>query len=108
MALYDGTHCVQVILDEPPTLEWNQWCNQRVEYYKRLEPNEPVRDVYPVLPKVPNTHKLRFSGPDSDQIWRVLYTNPDEKAIFQLDALAKAAIAQSAELGAEDFGTMRA
>ena len=50
VTIYDGEVCVQLILDEPPQAEYNIWMNQRIEYYMRLEPCEPVRDEIPVIP----------------------------------------------------------
>ena len=48
---------LQLILDEPPELIMNQWIKSRVEYYKRLEPTDAVRDVALALDQ-PNEIKI--------------------------------------------------
>ena len=95
VAIYDGVSCVQLILDEPPEAEYNEWVAERCEYYMRLEPNEAPRDELPLIPKVPGTHRLRLEDSASEAVWKVLYKNPDAAAIMKLDALATQAIARA-------------
>ena len=88
VTIYDGIVCLQLILDEPPQPEWNDWAKDRIEFYQRLEPNDSTRDVAPDLPCVPASHRIRCTGSVSHQVWKVLYTNPDPHALLQLDMLA--------------------
>lgn len=36
---------LQMVLDEPPKRLYNRWVKDRIEFYKRLEPTAPLRDV---------------------------------------------------------------
>ena len=93
VAIYDGEVCVQLILEEPPQAEYNEWMAQRCEYYTRLEPREAVRDEIPVIPSPPGTSRLRFGGAQSESIWRILYSDPGPAAMLQLEQIARKAAA---------------
>ena len=69
---------------------------ERVEFYKRIEPNDATRDAMPCLPDLPNTHRIRIERAGSLAVWKVLYTNPDPTAMLHLDALASQALAHQA------------
>ena len=45
------------MLDEPPDGLYNRWVKERLEYYRRVEPSAPLRDVSIVDQKVP---RFRF------------------------------------------------
>ncbi|CAJ1356992.1 unnamed protein product [Effrenium voratum] len=36
---------LQLVLDEPPEGLYNRWVKERLEYYRRVEPSAPLRDV---------------------------------------------------------------
>jgi hypothetical protein len=88
----DGTACLQIILDSPDESLWNRWAKERAVRCKRLELNEPCRDVAPTLADAPESHRCRFEGVASDAIWEILYTNPDMGTIVELDRLAANAV----------------
>ena len=98
---------MQLILDEPPVEEFNQWQSERIKYYQRLEPNEATRDEIPNIPCPPGTHRLAFSDETSEAIWKVLYTNPGAEAMMQLEALARKAVETANSEGAVRFATTR-
>ena len=89
--IYDGAVALQLIMDGPPIKEWNVWMKDRIEFYKRIEPNDTVRDEIPMTPEAPINHRIRVKGQVSDAVWRVLYTNPDPQAMLELDYLAQQA-----------------
>ena len=87
--LYARGVIIQIILDMPPDALWNRWCKERMEYYKRLEPLEAVRDVAPLRPAGAR-HVFRAEGPLSDMIWSALLVNPGLQERKQLYAMAEA------------------
>ena len=91
VVIYDGTVVLQLIMDGPPIKEWNVWMKERIEFYKRIEPNDTVRNEIPMVPDAPISHRIRVKGQVSEAVWRVLYTNPDPQAMMQLDFLAQEA-----------------
>ena len=72
VVIYDGIVVLQLIMDGPPIKEWNQWMRERIEFYKRIEPNDTVRDEIPMVPDAPISHRIRVSGVVSDAVWKVL------------------------------------
>ena len=76
---------LQMVLDEPPERLYNRWVKDRIEFYKRLEPTAPLRDV--PLKVDPNpVHRLRFSisnglGNVSDAIWNIVLANPEKAGL---------------------------
>ena len=70
---------------EPPERLYNRWVKDRIEFYKRLEPTAPLRDVS--LKVDPNpVHRLRFSisnglGQVSDAIWNIVLANPEKAGL---------------------------
>ena len=103
VSIFDGTHSLQLILDEPPEAEFTCWQKERIQFYMRLEPNAAPRDEIPDIPCPPGTHRMAFEGKVSDHIWRVLYTNPGSEAMLQLEALARKAVEKS-ESASMSFG----
>ena len=83
---------LQLVLDEPPERLYNRWVKDRIEFYKRLEPTAPLRDV--PLKVDPNpVHRLRFSvsnglGHVSDAIWSVVLANPEKAGLEGIHHLA--------------------
>ena len=77
LQITSGRTVLQLVLDEPPERLYNRWVKDRIEFYKRLEPTAPLRDV--PLKVDPNpVHRLRFSvsnglGHVSDAIWSVVF-----------------------------------
>ena len=91
MVVYDGKVALQIILDEPPESLWNPWIMERCEFYKRLEPRDDIRDMVPMLPQAPSSHRIKLAGPASDAVWKVLYSNPEVEALLEEDRLARTA-----------------
>ena len=83
---------LQLILDEPPQQLYNDWVKSRLEFYKRVEPTAPPRDV--ALEVDPDhTQRLKFScqngnGNVSNAIWSVLLSNPDLEGLKKISELA--------------------
>ena len=83
---------LQLILDEPPQQLYNEWVKSRLEFYKRVEPTAPPRDV--ALEVDPDhTQRLKFScqngnGNISNAIWSVLLSNPDLEGLKKISELA--------------------
>ena len=80
-----------------PSCSWcclyNRWVKERLEYYRRVEPSAPLRDVSIVDQKVP---RFRFSqttqtGHVSNAIWELLLRNPEAAALKRIDDIAKGA-----------------
>ncbi|CAJ1409063.1 unnamed protein product [Effrenium voratum] len=44
-ALAEVKAILQLVLDEPPEGLYNRWVKERLEYYRRVEPSAPLRDV---------------------------------------------------------------
>ncbi|CAE8611579.1 unnamed protein product [Polarella glacialis] len=87
----DGANFLQIILDSPDKFLWNRWIMERADCM-RLEPNEPSRIPAPTLANAQESHRRRFKGEISDEIWKALYTNPVTSAITELDLLAASPI----------------
>ena len=83
---------LQLILDEPPQQLYNEWVKSRLEFYKRVEPVAPPRDV--ALDVDPDhTQRFKFScqngnGNVSNAIWSVLLSNPDLEGLKKISELA--------------------
>ena len=82
LQITSGNVVLQMVLDEPPERLYNRWVKDRIEFYKRLEPTAPLRDV--PLKVDPNpVHRLSFSisnglGNVSDAIWNIVLANPEK------------------------------
>ena len=90
--IYDGKVVLQVVVDEPPPCEHNEWVVSRMEYMKRLEPTAPVRDAAPTFPKAESAsgHKrLTLKGSESDYFWRTLYSSAGLSEMRILEQLAE-------------------
>ena len=72
--IFDGKHRLQVVLDAPDQLLFNKWAKERLELYKRLEPNAPLRDVAPPT-DIPASHRVMVGPLVSDAIWEVVLGN---------------------------------
>ena len=88
-----GKAILQLVLDEPPEGLYNRWVKERLEYYRRVEPSAPLRDVSIVDQKVP---RFRFSqttqtGHVSNAIWELILRNPEAAALKRIDDIAKGA-----------------
>ena len=92
LQITSGRTVLQLVLDEPPERLYNRWVKDRIEFYKRLEPTAPLRDV--PLKVDPNpVHRLRFSvsngmGNISDAIWSVALANPEKAGLEGIRHLA--------------------
>ena len=76
--------CIQMIMDSAPHALETRWEKERIEYYKRLEPNAAPRDVRAMWPQGTTLrNRLRFTGADSDRIWDIIYNKDNLKAIFE-------------------------
>ena len=84
LQITSGNVVLQMV-DEPPERLYNRWVKDRIEFYKRLEPTAPLRDV--PLKVDPNpVHRLRFSisnglGNVSDAIWNIVLANPEKAGL---------------------------
>ena len=88
--LWTSTVCLQIIADEPPQAPYLQWQKERIEFYKRLEPCEPLRNEPLVRPRTTRTAAtLRVAGPLSDAVWQAVHTNPSSKVMEQLENMAR-------------------
>ena len=76
------------MVDEPPLEEYNQWANDRIGYYKRVEPNAPIRDVAPDV-TLPAAHCLRLNGLASEAVWKVVLTNPEKASLQAINRLGR-------------------
>ena len=45
LQITSGRTVLQLVLDEAPERLYNRWVKDRIEFYKRLEPTAPLRDV---------------------------------------------------------------
>ena len=82
--------CMQIVADEPPQADYLKWQKERIEFYKRLEPCEPLRNEPLVRPRTTKTAAtLRVQGPLSNAVWQAVYTNPSAKVMQQLADMAK-------------------
>ena len=64
---------LQLILDEPPDALERAWRDERVQYYRRVEPTEAPRDTEPYLPPASKQAKaLRLENEASDRMWQLL------------------------------------
>lgn len=83
---------MHLILDEPPQKLHNKWIEDRIEYYKRVEPTAPLRDE--ALDLDPNVlERLRFScannlGEVSNLLWSVLLSNPEMDGLQRIQKAA--------------------
>ena len=84
-----GKAILQLVLDEPPEGLYNRWVKERLEYYRRVEPSAPLRDVSIVDQKVP---RFRFSQTAqtghhvSNAIWELILRNPEAAALKRIAA----------------------
>ena len=80
--------CLELILDEPPEELLREWEDDRMKYYRKLEPKEPKRNV---LPKIFNTPciRIRYSGVASDAIWAHIYSSSSEDACAAIDDIVR-------------------
>ena len=84
----NGHEKIQLILDEPPESLYNKWANERIEFYKRVEPNAPVRDAAPEL-TVQAKYRLRLRKQVSEVIWNVILSNPEKGGLEAIQQLGR-------------------
>ena len=72
--IFDGKRRLQVVLDAPDQTLFNKWAKERLELYKHLEPNAPLRDVSPPT-DIPASHRVMVGPMVSDTIWSVVLGN---------------------------------
>ncbi len=61
-----------------------------MEFYKRFEPNEPLRDIPPRAVGEVANHRVRLDGVASDFLWEAILANPDEQLMANLEKLFQA------------------
>ena len=76
------------MVDEPPQAEYNKWANDRIEYYKRVEPNAPIRDIAPDV-SLPAGHRVRLRGIASEAVWKIVLTNPEVAGLQAINRLGR-------------------
>ena len=84
----NGQNKIQLILVEPQEALYNQWANDRIEFYKRVEPNAPVRDVAPEFSEKA-AHRLRLRKMASDAVWDVVLSNPEKAGLAAIQQLGR-------------------
>ena len=88
LQLSGSTGKLQLVVDEPPQAEYNQWANERIEYYKRVEPNAPVRDIAPDI-TLPAAHRVRLRDISSEAVWKIVLTNPEKAGLQAINRLGR-------------------
>ena len=46
--IYSGDDLLTLLMDAPPQHLLDRWTTERMEYYKKFEPNEPRRNEKPI------------------------------------------------------------
>ena len=83
LCTYTTVPCL--ILDAPPEDLLRRWTEERVEFYKRIEPSAPLRDERPVVPRGSMPTQVQFTGEASDKVWAVLLSDLDYQSWRQLE-----------------------
>ena len=80
--------CLELILDEPPEALEKTWREDRMKFYRKIEPKETKRNV---LPKIFNTPciRVRYSGVASDAIWAHIYSSSSVDACTAIDDIVR-------------------
>ena len=69
-----------LVLDEPPQQLWNEHLKRRIEYYKKFEGTEPLRDKMPTYTESRHyAQRLRADGEASKAIWEALIGRKSEE-----------------------------
>ena len=89
--IYDGQNRVQIILNEPDEALWNRWAKDRVELYKRLEPNNAPRDEAPPS-DVPASHRIQLGPLVSDAIWQIVLGNYEAAGLRHIHDIAQQSV----------------
>ena len=90
LQLWTKDWVAQIILDEPPQGLHEKWTTERVEYYKRLEPSEPLMDNLPAFPSSSKPNKrMRLSGLASDAVWAAVFSNESLPTMKFLDDMSR-------------------
>ena len=97
--LYTRGMVIQIILDSCPDSLWNKWCKDRIEYYKRMEPIEAVRDVSPIIPEG-SRYVFKAVGPHSDSIWTNILTDPSLELRKQVSLMSQRFVAKQTRMTA--------
>ena len=71
---------IQVVLQEPPSLEYTNWQKERVKFYRRLEGVQPRRDaVVPrSLPATTSRYNHAVDKETSDRTWNFILRTHDD------------------------------
>ena len=85
--LFDGAHRVQIILNEPDEALWNKWARDRLELYKRLEPNAAPRDEAPPTDVFPS-RRSQLKDLVSDAVWQVVLGNHEAEGLRHIKDIA--------------------
>ena len=72
--IFDGKNRLQVLLNGPNEALFNKWAKEKLELYKRLEPNEAPRDMSPPT-DIPANRRIMVGPLVSDAIWEVVLGN---------------------------------
>ena len=83
-----GGHRIQIILNDPPLDLYNKWANDRIEYYKRVEPNAPFRDVAPEMTETA-AYRIRLTGAASVAVWSVILSNPEQAGLANIKNMSE-------------------
>ena len=86
--IYSGDQVLTLIMDPPPQDLHNRWTKERVEYYKRFEPNEPRRNEAPIRPEG-GTRRICLEGEESNMVWTAIMTGNSEQVISEFDTVMK-------------------
>ena len=88
---FDGFTRIQLIVDEPEQGLWNRWARDRMELYRRLEPNAAPRDEAPPR-DIPASHRIQLSPLVSQAIWELVLGNYEASALRHIQDVAKQSI----------------
>ena len=88
LQLFDGQFAYQMILDEPPGNLETEWAQERLAYYRRLEPRAELRDVRAAWPVNATSHsRIRcINTPErrmSDEVWKIIFNKDNLPKIHE-------------------------
>ena len=63
-------------MDEPPAVPFETFKKSRIEWYKRFEPQDQLRDTPPVA--TGKVHRLRLEAQASTQLWLGIFQTQHE------------------------------
>ena len=80
---------IQIICDEPPQDLEPQWQQDRIEFYKRLEPVDQVRDEKPIPCGTAFARRMRVQDKASELVWAAIYSTPTAEVLRALNSMAE-------------------